>query len=281
MIAFHCTLIGNVAPVRVSSILLFSRRPRIWYLCTCSCAGGTIWLVKPLSSGKNCFSLSYYYILESQLKYIVRIATSEDHRYAVQITNEMTCSAVKRGVDITQRTPGFIKEKMNKGLAVIALNPDNKEWAAFAYLEVWRHRKYVANSGLIVSPKYRGIGVSTDLKAKLFEYSRNKFPQAKLFSITASPAVIHVNAALGYIEVSQAELLRDKLFMKGCKSWVNFTGLMRIEKTKSHYVAMVYTPPTEAKRLTAYRMRQYFKKRNLIKRRSAGCDSFALLETGL
>ncbi len=182
----------------------------------------------------------------------------------------MAYSAIKRGVGITQRTSGFIKKKINKGLAVIAINPANGEWVGFVYLEVWRHRKYVANSGLIVSPTYRGSGVSTALKAKLFEYSRVKFPGAKLFSLTTSPAVRHVNTALGYREVAPAELLGDKYFMKGCRSWVDFSRLMRNKTAKSLYVAMVYAPLVETGEVPGfYKMKRHFMKKKRLARRPA------------
>ncbi len=160
----------------------------------------------------------------------------------------MTTSALKRKVNVVPRTPEFIKDKMNNELAVIALNPQNGEWVGFCYIEVWQHGKYVANSGLIVSPKYRGLGVSRDIKIKIFEQSRWKFPEAKLFSLTTSPAVIHVNNSLGYKVTPFAELLSDVLFSNGGNSWVNYIELMQNESSGHSYVAMTFTPePVNAK----------------------------------
>ncbi len=160
----------------------------------------------------------------------------------------MTLSAAKRGVSVAPRTSAFIMEKMDKGLAVIALNPENGAWAGFCYIEVWQHGKYVANSGLIVSRGYRGQGVSKAIKIRIFEQSRTMFPDAKLFSLTTSPAVIHVNNLLGYKITSYSELMSDPLFLNGCHSWVNYMDLMCNEMNGSRYVAMTFNPQYDIKR---------------------------------
>lgn len=154
----------------------------------------------------------------------------------------MAYSAAKRGTDVEPRTPDFVRKKMDDGLGVIAINPETEEWAGFCYLEVWQHKKFAANSGLIVSPKYRGMGISTGIKIELFELCREKFPLAKILSLTTSPAVMHVNTELGYKIVPYSTVLKDKLFLKGCNSWVNFTDLMNHDHSNSHHIAMLYDP---------------------------------------
>lgn len=160
----------------------------------------------------------------------------------------MAYSAAKRGTHVEPRTSDFVRKKMDAGLAVIAINPETKEWTGFCYLEVWQHKKFVANSGLIVSPEYRGMGISTGIKTALFKLCREKFPCAKILSLTTSPAVMHVNTELGYKIVPYSTVLKDKLFLKGCNSWVNFTGLMNDNHSTSHYIAMLYDPLSNAEK---------------------------------
>ena len=52
---------------------------------------------------------------------------------------------------------------MEEGKAVIAVTQDGT-WVGFCYIEAWEHGKYVANSGLIVSPAFRKTGVATEIK---------------------------------------------------------------------------------------------------------------------
>jgi GNAT superfamily N-acetyltransferase len=183
--------------------------------------------------------------LEHQQKCIVRIATSGDHAYAETIANEMAYSSSRRGTGIANRSPEYVMQKMDEGLAVIAVNANNGAWAGFCCIEVWQHKKYVANSGLIVSPGYRGTGISKQIKAVLFDHCRGKFPDARLFSLSASPAVIHMNKTMGYKVVSFAEVMSDELFLTGCESWVNYKALMSREQAHLPYVAMIFDPMAE------------------------------------
>src|SRR5690606_8604239 len=106
---------------------------------------------------------------------IVRLATADDKHYAITITQEMEESAKARGTGIAKRSPEYLEKKMEEGKAVIAVTTDGT-WVGFCYIEAWQHEKYVANSGLIVSPTYRKSGVATDIKRKIFELSRMKYP---------------------------------------------------------------------------------------------------------
>lgn len=185
--------------------------------------------------------------LESNAKSIItRVATPADFKYAKSIANEMAYSAAKRGTGIANRTPEYILNKMKDEQAVIAIDTKNDTWVGFSCMEVWEHQKYVAKSGLIVAPDYRGIGISKSVKTRLFELCRTKFPKAKLFSLSTSPAVMHINLELGYRVVPHEEILQDELFLQGCTSWVNYVELMNRQHTALPYVAMVYDPSQEA-----------------------------------
>lgn len=162
----------------------------------------------------------------------------------------MAYSAARRGTGIARRTSDYIKDKIDHELAVIAVNPDNGDWVGFCCIEAWSHERYIANTGLIVSPQYRNLGVSTEIKKVLFDLGRKKFPVATIFSLSTSPAVIHTNTLLGYRTVSFDEILTDPLFTEGCHTWVNYVELMS-RGVHSHYVAMVYEPSIQTE-LTAY-----------------------------
>ena len=92
-------------------------------------------------------------------KFIIKPAGEEHCQYAETITDEMERSAQARGTGIAKRSPEYIKTKMREGKAVIALTKTG-DWAGFCYIEAWGHGKFVANSGLIVSPDYRKFGLA-------------------------------------------------------------------------------------------------------------------------
>jgi hypothetical protein len=172
---------------------------------------------------------------------IIRVATPQDKVYAKTITDEMESSAKARGTGIARRSPEYIAEKMEQGKAVIAIT-DTGEWVGFCYIETWSHGEYVANSGLIVVPAYRKSGVAKAIKQKIFNLSREKYPDAKIFGLTTGLAVMKINSDLGYEPVTYSELTQDEAFWEGCKSCVNYETLMSKNRQNCFCTAMLYDP---------------------------------------
>ena len=157
--------------------------------------------------------------------FVVTVATTDHIKYSQEIVDEMAESAKQRGTGIAKRTPSYVAQKMEEGKAIIALYK-GVEWAGFCYIETWGGKEYVANSGLIVSPKFRKVGLAKKIKEKAFELSREKYPNAKLFGLTTGLAVMKINSELGYVPVTYSELTDDESYLKGCKSCGNFSILM-------------------------------------------------------
>ena len=129
---------------------------------------------------------------------------------------------------------------MENGDAVIAL--DGSAFAGFCYIESWEHNKFVANSGLIVSPEFRGQGLAKRIKQKVFQHSREKFPNSKVFSITTGLAVMKMNTDLGYKPVTFSELTDDQSFWKGCQTCKNVDVLTRTNQKMCLCTGMLYDP---------------------------------------
>lgn len=152
----------------------------------------------------------------------------------------MAESAKARGTGIAKRSPEYIIEKMKEGKAVIALTTEGA-WAGFCYIETWEG-EYVANSGLIVAPPFRKGGLAKAIKKRIFELSRTKYPDAKIFGLTTGLAVMKINSELGYEPVTYSELTQDEAFWAGCKSCVNYEILMSKERKNCMCTAMLYDP---------------------------------------
>lgn len=166
------------------------------------------------------------------------IANNSHSVYAQTICETILQAAQVRGTGIAERKPEYIISKMEKGNAVIAL--DGEKFVGFCYIEAWSHGKFVANSGLIVHPDYRGKGIAKQIKKKIFEHSRNKFPNAKVFSITTGLAVMKLNSELGYKPVTFSELTEDQSFWNGCKTCKNFDVLQRTNQKMCLCTGMLY-----------------------------------------
>jgi hypothetical protein len=170
------------------------------------------------------------------------LVADESHlSFAQIICDEMAASAQARGTGIAKRTPEYIQDKMREGKAVIAFNRDGI-WAGFCYIETWSHGGYVANSGLIVAPAFRKGGLARAIKKRIFELSRQTYPEAKVFGLTTGLAVMKINSELGYEPVTYSELTQDEAFWAGCKSCVNYDILMSKERKNCLCTAMLYDP---------------------------------------
>ena len=172
---------------------------------------------------------------------IIRVANSTDIHYSNCITDEMESSAKARGTGIAKRSPEYVAKKIEEGKAVIAHTADGT-WVGFCYIEAWGHDQYVANSGLIVAPAFRKSGVAKQIKKRIFDLSREKYPEAKIFGLTTGLAVMKINSELGYEPVTYSELTDDDQFWAGCKTCVNYETLMSKGRKNCFCTAMLYDP---------------------------------------
>jgi GNAT superfamily N-acetyltransferase len=170
----------------------------------------------------------------------ILVADRTHFKYASIICDTIEESAKIRGTGIAKRTPEYIQKKMENGNAIIALR--GEDFVGFCYIEIWGHEKFVANSGLIVHPDFRGTGLAKRIKQAAFDLSRKKFPEAKLFGITTGLAVMKINYALGYKPVTFSELTDDPEFWNGCKTCKNFDILTRTERKMCLCTGMLYDP---------------------------------------
>lgn len=168
--------------------------------------------------------------------------SSEKHLvYVEEIRNEMEDSAKKRGTGIAKRSSEYLSKKISEGNSIIAID-ENGTWAGFCYIETWTNGEYVANSGLIVSPQFRNRGLATQIKERIFQLSREKYPNAKIFGLTTGLAVMKINSNLGYKPVIYSELTQDEQFWNGCKNCVNYEILMMKERKNCLCTAMLFVP---------------------------------------
>jgi len=166
------------------------------------------------------------------------IASSKHIEYAKIISQTIDKSAQERGTGIAKRTAEYIETKINNGNAVIALQGD--KFAGFCYIEVFDQKNYVVHSGLIVHPDFRNQGLAKKIKTKIFVYSQEKFPDAKIFGITTGLAVMKINYDLGYKPVTFSELTTDPEFWKGCQTCTNYDVLQRTNQKMCLCTGMLY-----------------------------------------
>lgn len=169
------------------------------------------------------------------------LSAGKNHIDYVDQICQMIESATKiRGTGIAKRSPEYLENKILDGKAVIAVS--GNELAGFCYIETWGHGQYTANSGLIVHPDFQGMGLGRKIKEATFNLARKKYPEAKVFGITTSLAVMKINSSLGYEPVTFSELTDDENFWKGCSGCVNYDILNRTNHHHCLCTGMLFDP---------------------------------------
>ena len=164
----------------------------------------------------------------------VIVADASHERYVDTILKTITDAAQVRGSGIASRTHEYVATKMKERKAIIALYGEEEEFAGFCYIESWENKHYVANSGLIVVPKFRGHHLATRIKRLAF-------------GLTSSGAVMRINTSLGYVPVPFAELTQDDEYWKGCGTpehpcCINCDVLARTGRKYCVCTGMLYDP---------------------------------------
>lgn len=168
------------------------------------------------------------------------VASAEHVKYVDEVLDTINRAAKVRGTGIAKRSPEYVKQKMIEGKAVLALYQG--QFAGFSYIECWSNKKFVANSGLIVNPDFRKLGLAKRIKRRIFDLSREMFPEAKIFSLTTGEAVMKINSELGFRPVTFPSLTDDEAFWRGCESCVNFDILQRNGRHMCLCTGLLYDP---------------------------------------
>ena len=100
----------------------------------------------------------------------VMVADASHEVYVDKILDTIREAAKVRGTGIAERTHEYVATKMKEGKAIIALC--GEEFAGFTYIESWGNKQYVATSGLIVHPEYRGLGLAKRIKTTSIRLAR-------------------------------------------------------------------------------------------------------------
>lgn len=204
---------------------------------------GKDFLLSTKISGKTNPSLNNQASLDLP-EFIVEVANISHIFFVKQICDVTLSSAIARGTGISGRSPEFLEEKIRIGEAVIAFAADGS-WAGFSFISSWDNGQYVSNSGLIVAPQFRHTGLAKIIKRKIFELSRQKYPNANIFSLTTGSAVMKMNHELGFEPVTYSDLAKDDMFWDSCKSCVNCPILMSKERKNCLCTAMLYNPKND------------------------------------
>ena len=176
----------------------------------------------------------------------ITIASEKHVTYVPEIENALQLASLQKGTGIALRDKAYLTNKIMEGKSVVAFREDGV-WAGFCYIESWGHHKFVANSGLVVAPEFRGMGLASEIKKRAFDLSQKLFPGAKLFGLTTSLAVMKINSDIGYKPVTFSELTDEDEFWKGCQTCPWYDILVRTKRSDCLCTAMIMDPEKNIK----------------------------------
>ncbi len=160
--------------------------------------------------------------------------------YVTEISQMIYLETLNKGIGLARRSQEYLSDKIKTAKSVIAL--DGEIVVGFCYIESWGHKKFVANSGLIIHKRYRKNGLAKAIKRKAFEISRNRFPSAKIFGLTTNLAVMMINSDLQYRPVTFSMLTNDSEFWEACRTCPNYDIFQRTGGKNCLCTAMVFDP---------------------------------------
>ena len=170
----------------------------------------------------------------------ILVADESHFPYVEQIRQIIRTSAEERETGIAERTAPYLEQKMLEGKAVIALLGD--QFVGFSYIETFENKQFVSTSGLVIAEEFRGQKVSWQIKQKTFQIARERYPEAKIFSITTGIAVMRMNEKLGYLCTPFPNLTSDEVFWRDCKGCRNYDILERSERRRCYCSGMMFNP---------------------------------------
>jgi len=170
----------------------------------------------------------------------IRPAGARDARFARAIAAAIGREVDREALGLARRSPALIREAMVSGRAVIALA--GKAWVGFCYACPWDGGRFVSTSALIVKRSWRGRGIARGLKESAFALCRRRWPRARIFGLTTSPAVMRINESLGLVPVGCREIARDPGFWKGCED-CPFHGELLARRRRSCRCTAMAEPP--------------------------------------
>jgi GNAT superfamily N-acetyltransferase len=172
--------------------------------------------------------------------YGVRVSSTKDLGQIARI-QALIHEARASGAILAERSDEYLHEALSTGHSVVLMR--GELLVGFATAHAWQGGAFVSHSAMVIADSFRGRGLARRLKNALVELSRRLWPEAAIMSLTLSPAVEHMNKALGMEAVPYCDLTKDEEFWRGCEGCVHHSHLKRNQYQDCHCWAGLLLPP--------------------------------------
>ena len=166
--------------------------------------------------------------MEGQAGYRVRASGAADVPRAGEAAALLREALKEKVIGLAARSVPELSAKISDGLAVLALSAEDA-LAGFILVCPWEEGRWVSTSALVVARAHRNHGLARRLKEAAFALARVRFPSARLFGLTTSGTVMKVNAGMGWVPATYAEVCRAPEFWKGCEACPHHGTLLKMK----------------------------------------------------
>ncbi len=173
-------------------------------------------------------------------EFIISVPTKEHIPFSQEIENLLKQAATEKSRGLNIMSAEYIADKILKGDAIVATK--NGELAGFCYLRRRKKGTYVSISGIVLIPKYRKGGLSKAIVKEAFELAREKYPEAKIFSLSTSPTIARINSENGYKPINYSKLSTSADFWASCSNCLNYQTLKSNNYARCLCSAMLFNP---------------------------------------
>lgn len=173
-------------------------------------------------------------------EFIISVPNEKHIQFAKEIEGLLKQAASEKSRGLNLKTRDYIAEKIRNEDAIIVTKEG--KLAGFCYLRRRKKGRFVSISGIVLVPKFRNSGLAKVMIKEAFELARNKYPQAKIFSLTTSPSVMRINSEYGYKPINYARLSTSEAFWNGCNDCLNYQILKSNNYARCLCSAMLFNP---------------------------------------
>ena len=173
----------------------------------------------------------------------VEIGTVRHAAFLPEIVQALR-EATRESGGLATRSEAWLAGRLERGDTLWAMEtgPEPTRWIGFCAIQPWSEERFVSTSALIVRSDSRGRGIARDLKTAALDLCERNYPEATIFGLSTSPAIVHLNRELGFRPAAYAELPQDPDFWAGCQGCRHHAELIARRRESCHCEAMVRPP---------------------------------------
>ena len=170
---------------------------------------------------------------DGAVQIIVRVGVSEDACHIGTI--QMIMDELARSYDLAVRDESWLREKLDHGTAVIAVEANTNTAIGFGCYSVWNDedKTWISHSAILVDPHCQAQGIGRKISEELIRASSVDHPEASIMLLTTNPRIMSIYERAGAVFSPLTQLTKNADFWAGCKGCRSYEQVNQFEGNES------------------------------------------------